>query len=181
MPTGMQNATIFALSEVDPHRDPHGETNGWSTCSKEFSTSSFLRQKRPQSLIYQRLEGFLSLGKDEVGGSNPPSSSKKSCFREKAGLFLRFLVDLICGSGRGAALTHTLTHTRKCAERVKKEQTEKRLLQTDFSLSTAAQNMDCLQVDRQLPVQSTYLRYLRGQRCETAANLAECSPHSAPQ
>ena len=25
----------------------------------------------------QRLEGILSLGKDEVGGSNPPSSSKK--------------------------------------------------------------------------------------------------------
>ena len=61
----------------DPHRDPHGETNGRSTWSKAFSTSSFLRQKRPQTLMPQRLEGFLSLGKDEVGGSNPPSSSKK--------------------------------------------------------------------------------------------------------
>ena len=59
----------------DPHRDPHGETSGRNTWSKAFSTSSFLRQKCPQSLIYQRLEGFLSLGKDEVGGSNPPSSS----------------------------------------------------------------------------------------------------------
>ena len=60
---------------ADPHPDPHGETKDRSTWSKEFPTSSFLQQKCPQSLIYQRLEGFLSLGKDEVGGSNPPSSS----------------------------------------------------------------------------------------------------------
>ena len=35
---------------------------------------------------------FLSFafGKDEVGGSNPPSSSKKSCFLSKTGLFLYF-------------------------------------------------------------------------------------------
>ena len=66
-----------ALCGADPHLDPHGETSGRNTWSKAFSTSSFLRQKCPQSLIYQRLEGFLSLGKDEVGGSNPPSSSKK--------------------------------------------------------------------------------------------------------
>ena len=59
----------------DPHRDPHGEMSGRNTWSKEFPTSSFLQQKCPQSLTYQRLEGFLSLGKDEVGGSNPPSSS----------------------------------------------------------------------------------------------------------
>ena len=62
-----------------------------------------------------------SLGKDEVGGSNPPSSSKKSCFREKTGLFLYFLANLICGSRCGTVLPHTLTHTRKCAERAKKE------------------------------------------------------------
>ena len=62
---------------ADPHRDPHGETSGRNTWSKEFLTSSFLRQKRPQALVPQRLEGILSLGKDEVGGSNPPSSSKK--------------------------------------------------------------------------------------------------------
>ena len=61
----------------DPHRDPHGETSGRNTWSKEFPTSSFLGQKRPQTLMPQRLEGILSLGKDEVGGSNPPSSSKK--------------------------------------------------------------------------------------------------------
>ena len=65
------------------------------------------------------------VGKDEVGGSNPPISSKKSCFLSKTGLFLYFLSDLICGSGCGSTLTHTLTHTRKCAERVKEERTEK--------------------------------------------------------
>ena len=72
----------------------------------------------------QRPEGILSLGKDEVGGSNPPSSSKKSCFLSKTGFFLYFLADLICGSGCGTALTHTLTHTRKCAERAKEERTD---------------------------------------------------------
>ena len=51
---------------------------------------------------------YLRLGKDEVGGSNPPSSSKKSCFREKTGLFLYFLTNLICGSRCGTVLTHTL-------------------------------------------------------------------------
>ena len=61
------------------------------------------------------------VGKDAVGGSNPPSSSKKSCFREKTGLFLYFLTNLICGSRCGTVLTHTVTHTRKCAERAKKE------------------------------------------------------------
>ena len=69
----------------------------------------------------QRLEGILSLGKDEVGGSNPPSSSKKSCFLSKAGLFLYFFANLICGSRCGTVLTHTVTHTRKCAEGAKKE------------------------------------------------------------
>ena len=64
------------------------------------------------------------IGKDEVGGSNLPSSSKKFCFREKTELFLYFLADLICGSGCGATLTHTLTHTRKCTERAKEERTE---------------------------------------------------------
>ena len=61
----------------DPRRDPHEETSGRNTWNKAFSTSSFLGQKRPQTLMPQRMEGILSLGKDEVGGSNPPSSSKK--------------------------------------------------------------------------------------------------------
>ena len=86
-----------ALCGVDPHRDPHGETSGRNTWSKEFPTASFLGQKRPQTLMPQRLGGLLSLGKDEVGGSNPPSSSKKSCFREKTGL----LLCLFCSMGEG--------------------------------------------------------------------------------
>ncbi|WP_417307095.1 hypothetical protein, partial [Dysosmobacter sp.] len=48
---------------------------------------SFLRQKRPQTLMPQRLEGILSLGKDEVGGSNPPSSSKTETTRQGGFLF----------------------------------------------------------------------------------------------
>jgi len=73
---------------ADCGADPHGETSGRNTWSKEFPISSFLGQKRPQTLMSQRLEGILSLGKDEVGGSNPPSSSKKSCFLSKTGLLL---------------------------------------------------------------------------------------------
>ena len=42
--------------------------------------SSFLDKKTPQSLIQQGLEGSTVVGKDEVGSSNLPSSSKKSCF-----------------------------------------------------------------------------------------------------
>ena len=63
--------------------------------------------------------GKNTIGKDEVGGSNPPSSSKKSCFLSKTGLFLCILVHLICGSRCGSKLPHTLPHTRKCAERDK--------------------------------------------------------------
>ena len=64
--------------DADPHRDPHGETSGRSVRSKEFLTSSFLGQKWPQTLVPQRLDGILSLGKDEVGSSNLPSSSNKT-------------------------------------------------------------------------------------------------------
>ena len=67
-----------ALPLLHKRFDPHAEMREENTWSKAFPTSFFLRQKRPQSLIYQRLEGILSLGKDEAGGSNPPSSSKKS-------------------------------------------------------------------------------------------------------
>ena len=65
-----------ALPLLHKRFDPHAEMREENTWSKEFPTSFFLGQKRPQSLIYQRLEGILSLGKDEVGGSNPTSSSR---------------------------------------------------------------------------------------------------------
>ena len=73
--------------------------SGRKQWSKRAATSSFLDKKPPKSLVQQGLEGSTAVGKDEVGGSNPPSSSKKSCFLSKAGLFLYFLTNLICGSG----------------------------------------------------------------------------------
>ena len=60
---------------LDPHRDPHGEMSGRKQWNKQAATSSFLDKKTPQSLIQQGLEGSTVVGKDEVGGSNPPSSS----------------------------------------------------------------------------------------------------------
>ena len=62
---------------------------------------------------------YLRLGKDEVGSSNLPSSSKK---HRK----LRFSVLFRCKNAEngvcqnaGQLLTHTVTHTRKCADRFK--------------------------------------------------------------
>ena len=46
----------------------------------------FLKQKGPETAERQRFPGLQSVGKDEVSGSNPDSSSTK------AGLF--------CGKGR---------------------------------------------------------------------------------
>ena len=51
--------------------------SGRKQWNKQAATSSFLDKKTPQSLIQQGLEGSTVVGKDEVGGSNPPSSSKK--------------------------------------------------------------------------------------------------------
>ena len=39
--------------------------------------SDFLEQKCPQSAIWRRFEGGVSVGKDEVSSSNLDSSSKK--------------------------------------------------------------------------------------------------------
>ena len=52
--------------------------NGWKQWSEQVSTSSFLEKKAAESLAREGLEGFQALGKDEVGGSNPPSSSIRS-------------------------------------------------------------------------------------------------------
>ena len=61
---------------LDPHRDPHGETRGRKQWNKQAATSSFLDKKPPKSLVQQGLEGSTAVGKDEVGSSNLPSSSK---------------------------------------------------------------------------------------------------------
>ena len=50
--------------------------SGRKQWNKQAATSSFLDKKTPQSLIQQGLEGSTTLGKDEVGSSNLPSSSK---------------------------------------------------------------------------------------------------------
>ena len=72
---------------LDPHRDPHGEMSGWKQWSKQAATSSFWDKKLPKSLIQQGLEGSTAVGKDEVGGSNPPSSSRKQLISSEIGCF----------------------------------------------------------------------------------------------
>ena len=49
----------------------------------------FLDKKPPQSLVQQGLEGSTAVGKDEVGSSNLPSSSKKA---SKTSVFDAFLL-----------------------------------------------------------------------------------------
>ena len=103
----------------DPHCDPHGEMSGRKQWNKQAATSSFLNKKTPQSLIQHGLEGSTAVGKDEVGSSNLPSSSKK---HRK----LRFSVLFRCKNAEngvsqnvGQLLTHTVTHTRKYPDRFK--------------------------------------------------------------
>ena len=50
--------------------------SGRKQWNKQAVTSSFLDKKPPESLILQGLEGSTTLGKDEVGSSSLPSSSK---------------------------------------------------------------------------------------------------------
>ena len=50
--------------------------SGRKQWNKQAATSSFLDKKTPQSLIQQGLEGSTVVGKDEVGTSNLPSSSR---------------------------------------------------------------------------------------------------------
>ena len=49
----------------------------WKQRNKQAAISSFLDKKPPKSLVQQGLEGSTAVGKDEVGSSNLPSSSKK--------------------------------------------------------------------------------------------------------
>ena len=52
--------------------------SGRKQWNKQAATSSFLDKKPLESLILQGMEGSTTLGKDEVGSSNLPSSSKKT-------------------------------------------------------------------------------------------------------
>ena len=50
----------------------------------------FTEQKGPETAEHQRFPGLQSVGKDEVGGSNPPSSSKKSLVPQRVQGFSYF-------------------------------------------------------------------------------------------
>ena len=54
-----------------------------------------LEQKEPKRPEPQRFEGVQSVGKDEVGGSNPPSSSTKTRCPARDSGFLPFLEILL--------------------------------------------------------------------------------------
>ena len=76
-------------------------------------------QKTPQSLIQQGMEGSTTLGKDEVGSSNLPSSSKKASKTSVSMLFVAKMLKNVWVKMWVNRLTHTVTHTRKCADRFK--------------------------------------------------------------
>ena len=52
----------------------------------------FLEQKGPESVENQGLEGSQPVGKDEVGGSNPPSSSRKPWSRNGSRVLFLFRI-----------------------------------------------------------------------------------------
>ena len=85
-----RKALLALLLRSDPHADPHGETSGRKQWNKEAATSSFLERKAPESLAVQRIEAPEAVGKDEVGSSNLPSSSKTARFLWKMGCFSNF-------------------------------------------------------------------------------------------
>ena len=61
----------------DPHADPHGKGLYGNNGAKSAADLILLEQKWSESLENQGPEGSQSVGKDEVGSSNLPSSSKK--------------------------------------------------------------------------------------------------------
>ena len=88
--------------------------SGRKQWNKQAATSSFLDKKTPQSLIQQGLESSTVVGKDEVGGSNPPSSSNKYLKSSDFRCFFVANVDFFVWVKMwGSGLTHTVTHTRK--------------------------------------------------------------------
>ena len=90
--------------------------SGWKQWSKQAVTSSFLDKKPPKSLVQQGLEGSTAVGKDEVGSSNLPSSSKKHRKLRFSVLFCCKNAENSVSQNGGQLLTHTVTHTRKCPD-----------------------------------------------------------------
>ena len=106
------SSTFSPQMLCDPHADPHGETSGWKQWNKQAATSSFLEQKAPESLAAQRIEAPKAVGKDEVGSSNLPSSSKTARFLRKTGCFSNYLRQFIVGQFVGQSSDPNLTHKR---------------------------------------------------------------------
>ncbi len=65
----------------------------------------------------------IAVGKDEVGGSNPPSSSRKHLNPRILGVLIAFLHNFVWVTVWVKRLTHTVTHTAKCPERFRKHRT----------------------------------------------------------
>lgn len=64
------------------------------------------------------------IGNDEVGSSNLPSSSKKHRKLRFSVLFCYKNAENGASQNVGQLLTHTVTHTRKCADRFKEYRRE---------------------------------------------------------
>ena len=64
------------VNTLDPHRDPHGETSVWNQWRKECQRPHPFERKWPEVLGNEGIEPSKAVGKDEVGSSNLPSSSK---------------------------------------------------------------------------------------------------------
>ena len=100
---------------VLPHTRTHtGKRTDGDNGPNRTADLIFLGEKSPESIETQGPEGSQSVGKDEVGGSNPPSSSRKHlksedfrCFFVTNFRFSMWVKMWVSG------LTHTVTHTRK--------------------------------------------------------------------
>ena len=68
----------------------------WKQRNKQAAISSFLDKKPPKSLVQQGLEGSTAVGKDEVGSSNLPSSSRTT--PEIFGFLVFFLISATFGT-----------------------------------------------------------------------------------
>ena len=75
----LKNTTIEKVNCFLTHTLTHtGKGRYGTNGTKSAADLILLEQKGPESVETQGLEGSQSVGKDEVGGSNPPSSSRKS-------------------------------------------------------------------------------------------------------
>ena len=81
--------------------------------TKSAADLILLEQKWPQTVENQGLEGSQSVGKDEVGSSNLPSSSKCLENFDFRGFFVAIFDFSVWVKMWVSWLTHTVTHTGK--------------------------------------------------------------------